>query len=425
MGPFEMMLDETLPREVYRGLSSPEIESLDETNVAPFEECVTLAELAESLPMTGRDTKRLRDILVQMGSENGVSADADEGLTDLMNRIIFAFRKGRHTPEAWKMMGGFLTHVKKIGIEWDKSLMPIATRKAMGLKEAAPPSPSRIMTALKKTAKNSKGVVVRSVDGVELKVAENPAEVKDALSQGFKIIADFRESLFESDEWAAVAREGVILAQKNDEDVAFAALDSMGKPGMVSFLTNPSAEDKEQARQVIDNWTQHQRPNQNGKVDESFGQKITVFVDYISGHWESWYRHTDEQRDFHFSSHDRIDAIRQAVRHSGYKMQDVKIVNVSSRVESLGEGFADFTIELYDPQPEFGTWEFKVLLRGEEVLNHLDNSKEPAGIILNDVDEHAGKINVYFVVEGSNESDAKRKLEAYLKKAIGTQKSLF
>ena len=91
--------------------------------------------LAEVLPMTGRNMKQLRDVLTQLASDNGIVAEPDEDLTDLTNRIILAFRKGRHTPKAWKLMGGMLQHLKVVGIEWDNSLIPISTRKAMGLSE--------------------------------------------------------------------------------------------------------------------------------------------------------------------------------------------------------------------------------------------------------------------------------------------------
>jgi len=160
-------------------------------------------------------------------------------------------------------------------------------------------------------------------------------------------------------------------------------------------------------------------------VDESWGAKITVYVDFVGGSWESHYRHTDEQRDYSFTSHDRKDAIRKAIRHTGYSPKEVKVVNISNRSESVDEAFADFQIKLFNPEPEFGTWEFEVLIKNEAALNQIENLKEPAGIILNDVDGHGGKINVYFVVEGRSESDAKRKLESHLKKALGTQLSMF
>jgi len=94
--------------------------------------------------------------------------------------------------------------------------------------------------------------------------------------------------------------------------------------------------------------------------------------------------------------------------------------------QNLLEGFAGFSIELADPNPDIGEWEYRVPLSGDELLDQLDRLREPPDIVLNDVTMgNRGLPVVYFVVSGSSEQDARHKLEKYLVKALGSQKSLF
>lgn len=62
--------------------------------------------------------------------------------------------------------------------------------------------------------------------------------------------------------------------------------------------------------------------------------KFPIYVDYIGGRWEARYYHTDEDRYFRFTSHDRTEAIRKAVADTGYSLRDVRIVDHSGNAES-------------------------------------------------------------------------------------------
>lgn len=54
--------------------------------------------------------------------------------------------------------------------------------------------------------------------------------------------------------------------------------------------------------------------------------KLTIYTQIAGGRWEARYWHTDEDRYFRFTSHDKPQAIRNAAKHSGYKIDQCKIV---------------------------------------------------------------------------------------------------
>lgn len=511
----------------------------------PFEAAVNLGLVTEALPMTTGDTRRLRDVVTQVAGQSGVIPEPDESITDLTNRLIAAYRKGRHTPESWKLMGKFLTHLRKVGVDWDKSLMPIATRKAMGLKEReevravsanefealsngkvmgrfwqaesglwtvqfgnetadysdrgqaqehafgrpsmAQSGPSvgagfgfvesfEFGEKVETAAKEALAAVKRRA-GLALSDAVHLAARKHSTSESavWKVVQQLKRSarpqlafeqqvneLCEANEWSAVARDGIIVAMKGDEEIGFTSLGSDGKPGTVSWLANPNDADKEHARNAIDNWQDFQRPNQNGTVDAADGVDESLneiqfrtelsgdeeLVQLVGRNWNA-VRSPGDLRTRLSAAADRLDELgdrslattwRQKLGNMPGRMSKSAINTVLFSAwaqlkkaghvtddlgESLEERFTDFEIEkVFDEEAEFGTWEYRVGVT-EAAFAQLDKAREPAGIVLNDVDEHRGKTKVYFVVEGSNEADARRKLEGYLKKVVGTQLSMF
>ena len=61
--------------------------------------------------------------------------------------------------------------------------------------------------------------------------------------------------------------------------------------------------------------------------------RLTIYLERANGRWEAWYYEHDgnacpARRWFY--SHCTGDAIRQAIRYSGYHENDVKIVHVDA-----------------------------------------------------------------------------------------------
>lgn len=56
--------------------------------------------------------------------------------------------------------------------------------------------------------------------------------------------------------------------------------------------------------------------------------KLTIYVEWSGGQWNAQYRATDEQRDYRFASWNRVEAIAKAANHSGYKLNECRVVFV-------------------------------------------------------------------------------------------------
>lgn len=61
------------------------------------------------------------------------------------------------------------------------------------------------------------------------------------------------------------------------------------------------------------------------------GYRITIYVDFNGGRYEAYYWHTDECRNFYFTSHNEAEAIRECAEHTGYPMSDCKLVTIHNR----------------------------------------------------------------------------------------------
>lgn len=195
-------------------------------------------------------------------------------------------------------MGGFLAQARKLGLNWDKSLLPAPTKKAMGLTEMEEVLPvsanefhaitdGKTMGRFWQEANGSWAVQYGNETAAysERGAAQEHAFGRPPMQQSGPVVGagfGFAEALGEAAEasWSAVARDGMIHAMKKDEEVAFAVLGSDGKPGQVQFLKNPDEADKEKARQAIMNWQDFQRPNQNGTVDavDGIDEAVTALL---------------------------------------------------------------------------------------------------------------------------------------------------
>lgn len=54
--------------------------------------------------------------------------------------------------------------------------------------------------------------------------------------------------------------------------------------------------------------------------------KLTVYIEVTGGRWEARYWHTDEQRYYRFTGLTGHDAAMKAVRDSGYRVNDCRII---------------------------------------------------------------------------------------------------
>lgn len=110
---------------------------LDKLNVScyhtyrsEFQSNLNEFELEEGYGMTGADKHKVAHVIA-----GAVGIDVSEHKTpeDKVNACAQHFKSGRHTPEAWKIMGKMLNVASKSGVKWKKDIFAKPTQTAMGI----------------------------------------------------------------------------------------------------------------------------------------------------------------------------------------------------------------------------------------------------------------------------------------------------
>lgn len=82
----------------------------------------------EGLKFSSADRAKVATIIAMSA---GIDASGDP--VSIVNKAALAFKNGRHTPEAWKIVGKMMNKATESGIKWNKDIFAPSTQKFMEL----------------------------------------------------------------------------------------------------------------------------------------------------------------------------------------------------------------------------------------------------------------------------------------------------